>query len=47
MASVVAMLEAAVSVRTWAVWEILALAGKVGHSSPYVRALGQNSGKSG
>ena len=32
---------------TWAAWEVLAVAGKVGHSSLTVSKLGENSRKSG
>ena len=36
-----------VFVSAWAVWEVLALAGKAGHSSPSVRVLGENYMESG
>ena len=40
-------LGAAVLVSAWAVWEVLSVSGKAGHSSPSVRKLGENSRTSG
>ena len=43
MASGVAVLGEAVSVRDWFLWAALSLAGKAGYYSPSVRKLGENS----
>ena len=43
----VAVLGAAVLVRSWSAWAVSTLADKVGHFSPYTRKLDENSGASG
>ena len=43
----VAGLRAAVSVSSWAALAVLAHVGKVGHSAPLARMLGDNDGASG